>query len=211
MYTLRTTDPTNHQLCWQRCDDITREAISRILGRPLDDSQWQQANLPTALGGLGLGCARDIAPAAYATSVLTAQDLKLSILGRTELDSPANIQPALFTYLSAKMGEEATINSLTGVTQRAISFTINLHKLQLLTNHTDGLDNVREMARLTSLGLPHAGDWLNVLPSPTLGLHMRPSEFVVSVKYRHFCYISKRHHKDHNYGQINLCHNGQYS
>ena len=91
MYTLRTTDPTNHQLCWQRCDDITREAISRILGRPLDDSQWQQANLPTALGGLGLGCARDIAPAAYATSVLTAQDLKLSIIGRTEQDSPANI------------------------------------------------------------------------------------------------------------------------
>jgi hypothetical protein len=136
------------------------------------------------LGGLGLGCARDIAPAAYATSVLTAQDLKLSILGRTHKDSPANIQPALLTYLSAKMGEEATIDSLTGVTQRALSFTINLHNLQLLSNHINGLDNVREMARLTSLGLPHAGDWLNVLPSSTLGLHMRPSEFVVSVKYR---------------------------
>ena len=25
---------------------------------------------------------------------------------------------------------------------------------------------------------------MNVLPSPTLGLHMRPIEFVVSVKYR---------------------------
>ena len=135
-------------------------------------------------GGLGLGCARDIALAAYATSVLTTQDLKLSILGRTEQVIPANLQPALLTYLSAKVGEEVTIDSLTGATQRAVSLKINLHKLQLLSNHIDGLDNVREKARLTSLGLPLAGDWLNVLPSPTLGLHMRPAEFVVSVKYR---------------------------
>ena len=40
------------------------------------------------------------------------------------------------------------------------------------------------MARLASLGLPHAGAWLNVIPSPTLCLHLRSSEFVVSVKYR---------------------------
>jgi hypothetical protein len=60
----------------------------------------------------------------------------------------------------------------------------DLNKLQLLNNHIDGLSNVREKARLTSVGLPHAGDWLNVIPSPTLGLHMRAAEFVVSVKYR---------------------------
>ena len=36
------------------------------------------------------------------TSVLHAQDLKLRILGRAEEDSPANIQTALLTYLSAK-------------------------------------------------------------------------------------------------------------
>ena len=40
------------------------------------------------------------------------------------------------------------------------------------------------MARLLSVGLPHAGDWLNVIPSPTLGLHMKSPEFVISVKYR---------------------------
>jgi hypothetical protein len=52
------------------------------------------------------------------------------------------------------MGEEVTTDSLTCVTQRAVSLTINFHKLQLLTNHIDVLDNVREKARLTSLGLP---------------------------------------------------------
>ena len=47
----------------------------------LYDFQWQQATLPTTQGGLGLSCARDIAPAAYATSVLTTQVLKLRIPG----------------------------------------------------------------------------------------------------------------------------------
>ena len=103
--------------------------------------------------GTGLSCARDIAPAA--TSVLTAQDLKLSILRRTEQVSPAKLQTSLLTYLSAKVGEEVTIDSLTGATQRAVSLKINLHKLQLLSSHIDGLDNVREKARLTSLGPPH--------------------------------------------------------
>ena len=37
---------------------------------------------------------------------------------------------------------------------------------------------------MSSLGLPHAGDWLSVVPSPALGLHLKPAEFVPSLKYR---------------------------
>ena len=184
MYTLRTTDPTNHQLCWQTWDDILREALTRILGRPLNDVQWQQAQLPVAMGGLGLSAARDHAPAAYTTSLLASQDLKLKILNSTEQESPATVQQALLIYLSDKMGEEASLDSLIGVPQKAVSLTINQNKLQLLSDHINGLGDVREIARLSSLGLPHSGDWLNVMPSPTLGLHMRPAEFIVSVKYR---------------------------
>ena len=42
----------------------------------------------------------------------------------------------------------------------------------------------RDKARLASLGLAHAGDWLNVIPSPILGLHVRPQEFRHFVLYR---------------------------
>ena len=35
-----------------------------------------------------------------------------------------------------------------------------------------------------SLGLPNSGAWLNVIPSPALGLHLQPSEFITAVKYR---------------------------
>ena len=34
--------------------------------------------------------------------------------------------------------------------------------------------SVRETARLASLDLAHAGDWLNLVPFPALGLHLRP-------------------------------------
>ena len=37
---------------------------------------------------------------------------------------------------------------------------------------------------MASLGLPHAGSWLSVVPSPSLGLHLRPAEFVPILKYR---------------------------
>jgi hypothetical protein len=42
---------------------------------------------------------------------------------------------------------------------------------------------VREEARLATLGLPHDGDWLHVLPSQALGL-LRSQEFVMVVKLR---------------------------
>jgi hypothetical protein len=44
--------------------------------------------------------------------------------------------------------------------------------------------NVREQARLTCLSQPYAGAWLNVVPSPPLGLHLRASEFVPALKMR---------------------------
>jgi len=37
---------------------------------------------------------------------------------------------------------------------------------------------------MASLGLPHAGNWLSVVPSPSLGLHLRAAEFVPIMKYR---------------------------
>ena len=40
------------------------------------------------------------------------------------------------------------------------------------------------MAMFQSLTLPHAGNWVNVAPILSLGLHMRPQEFVLAAKYR---------------------------
>ena len=65
-----------------------------------------------------------------------------------------------------------------------VSIAIDINNFQLLKNHITGLDNVGAIARLATLGLHHAGDWLNFAPSPALGLHLLPPEFITSVKYR---------------------------
>ena len=51
---------------------------------------------------------------------------------------------------------------------------------ELLRNQSSN----REKARLQSLCLPHSGAWLAAPPVPALGLHLSPSEFQISVKYR---------------------------
>ena len=48
----------------------------------------------------------------------------------------------------------------------------------------ESLTEVRDKARLGSLGISHSGDFLNVIPSPTLGLHMREREFRLALFYR---------------------------
>ena len=189
MFTLRTTDPTDHQILWQYFDDITREALTRILGIPVNDCQWRQAQLPVSKGGLGLRAALDHAPAAYVTSLLASQDLKERILNLSGEECPPIISPPLLNYLSSRMGEDTSVATLQGATQKQVCLTIDLNNFQLLSNHITELGVKRDIARLASLGLPHAGDWLNVVPSPALGLHLRPSEFIVALKYRLGCNV----------------------
>ena len=43
---------------------------------------------------------------------------------------------------------------------------------------------VREVARLRCVVREGAGDWLGALPSKSLGLHLRRSEFVAAGRYR---------------------------
>ena len=53
-FLLRTTDTSGMGAQLRRFDQVTREALTRIIGAPVHDQAWQQAKLPTALGGLGL-------------------------------------------------------------------------------------------------------------------------------------------------------------
>ena len=66
-------DTTPHTALLQEFDQVTREALIRILGAPVGDRVWQQGKIPVSMGGLGLRAAEDHAPAAYAASVLSAQ------------------------------------------------------------------------------------------------------------------------------------------
>ena len=72
---------------------------------------------------------------------------------------------------------------LVGLTQRQMGVKVDLHQKQKLMEMV-GEEEERERARLLSLSLDHAGDWLNTPPLKALGLHLRPPEFVLALKYR---------------------------
>ena len=179
---LRAVNTTDHQEQLSKFDSIIRGALSRILGSPLTDEQWAQASLPAAMGGLGLRSAVDHAPTAHAVSLLAAQPLLDGLLGEDEEE--LSLPQPLLDLISAKTGEEASVESLTGVSQKMASLKVDLLNQTLLLQHITEEGEAREIARMASLGLPHAASFLSVVPSPSLGLHLRAAEFVPVLKYR---------------------------
>ena len=187
IFLLRSTDTTNFSEVLLEFDNITREAVSRIMGGPLTHQAWCQAKLPVSMGGLGLRAAQDHSDAAFASSITSAHPLCSKLLQLDE-DSPLSLPQELLTNLSAKMGEEVIIasESLVGRSQRELSSKIDLTNLQLLTSQVQGQGRVRDIARLASVSIKdsHAGAWLTVIPSPGLGLKLQPAEFVVALRHR---------------------------
>ena len=188
MFFLRTTDTTTMTDLLGQFDSITREALSRIIACPLTDLQWQQAKLPRSMGGVGLQAAVDLSPVAYATSYLSAHPRIVDLLHPAADISPTLPQP-LLDSLSAKLGEVSTVESLHGRTQKMLTLEVNQLSQRLLIEEFSMEGDQREIARLRCLGSKHAGDWLTVVPSASLGLNLRGPEFIASLKYRLGCKI----------------------
>ena len=73
---------------------------------------------------------------------------------------------------------KAREEELVGVPQRQLGAKVDKEQERtLLEGETE------EMARLKSLTLPHAGDWVNVVPSTALGLHLQLEDFVMVARY----------------------------
>ena len=135
------------------------------------------------MGGLGLRAAGDHASVAHATSLLSSHSMILKLLKRSEEDNLPNLPQPLLDDISARQGEAVATEGLIGVSQKAASVKVDLLNQSLLLNQIQE-GNDRDLARLSSLGLKYAGSWLSVVPSPALGLHLRPTEFVPIVRYR---------------------------
>ena len=190
-FTLRTTDTSGMSEILADFDRVTREGLTRILGAPLSHQAWQQAKLPTKFGGMGVRGAEDHAPAAFAASVFDSQSLSQSLLSEplllegNDADEGAArvLPPRALAALCVTLGENITEEELIGIRQRKLGEKVDQHLHRRLLDDLDEAEQ-REKARLSSLTLPHAGDWLNVAPLKTLGLHLRSAEFVLVAKYR---------------------------
>ena len=102
-----------------------------------------------------------------------------SLLHHDEDAMPSPLPASILHLLSASTGAEEPLSTeaLQNFTQKMLSAKIDLHNLHLLREGLKAQGSVREVARLASVSLKdaHAGDFLSVVPSPGLGLLLRPS------------------------------------
>ena len=109
--------------------------------------------------------------------------------GRQNDVTPIHLAQELLDDITARTGEEASVEQLWGQSQKALSVNVDLKCLSILKDQVVELGQVREVARLASLSLPRAGAWLLCPPIPALGLRLQPSEFVLATKYRLGCHV----------------------
>ena len=158
-----------------------REALEDITGGPLSDWAWLKANLPCSLGGLNLRSAVLHAPAAYISSIINSLDLVSQILGYTP-NLPLALPSAISSLArSARMTSWCSLEDIdVPLQQKTLSRLIDEACFNTLV---ESAPDVRSRALALSSSLPHAGDWLNVIPSPALGLCLLDQEFRLCLNY----------------------------
>ena len=155
-----------------------REACSDIVGGPIPEWSWLNASLPSSMGGLGLRQALHHSPAAYIGSWVQCKSLSGGILGHSP--PPPSVFPVCVSDLAetARRPEWLSLQDVdVPLTQRALSKSVDLALSDALLNSAPAS---RLRALTLSCSIPHAGDWLDAIPSRALGLHFLDREFCVS-------------------------------
>ena len=166
-YILRCCPPTLIPNALNSFDDLLHDALSDLVGSPLPDWAWLKASLPSSSGRH----AALHAPAAYIESFFQAQPLISSILAHS-----AKHPPLLATALdSLRRPDWVLLQDIdVPLTQLCLSRAIDEASFDcLLASAAD----TQSRALALSSAIHHAADWLNVVPSPALGLHLQDREF----------------------------------
>ena len=122
---------------------------------------------------MGLRAVTDHGPTAHVVAVLSAQELRLQMADSNVVGCPPTLSRGLLDKLNEMTGREDTEQSLEGATQREVNLAVDRKDHEDLSILIEESGSIRDEARLGSLGLPNAGSWLNVIPSPAL-VHLKP-------------------------------------
>ena len=158
-----------------------RDALSDLAGGPLPDWSWLKASLPSSLGGLNIRQASLHAPAAYTSSFLQFRSLISQILGHTA-KPPVQLTEVIGSLARAAARPDwvSTQDIDVPPTQHCLSRTIDEASFDTLLASAP---NSRFKTLALSSAIRHAGDWLNVVPSSALGLHLHYREFQFCLQY----------------------------
>ena len=162
-------------------DTLMYEALSDLVSGPLPDWSWSKASLPISLGGLGIRNASLHSSAAYIGSITSSQPLVSEMTGRP-IAGLTHLPEAFRTYsVSSQHPEWSSPDAFEfPLFQRHLSRAIDQSTFDLLLSDAP---TTRAKALALSSAIPHAGDWLTVIPSPPLGLHLHDQEFRRCLQY----------------------------
>ena len=180
-YVLRACPPSHICRTSVDFDKAYRVTLESILGGPISDWSWLKASIPSYKGGLGLRSASLHAPAAFLASSSTSKPLVERILGHPPGPSP-HTSPAVSALATAAAHPDwSSLDDINvPLHQRSLSLSIDEACFQRLLTSAP---SIRSRALALSSSLPHAGDWLSVVPSISLGLHLQDREFRCCLRY----------------------------
>jgi len=169
----------------QRFDAGVRRCFERFSGICPDDLEWRQASLAIRLGGLGLRSAQDHSAAAYVASFSSCRRLCEEIDGR--FSQAAAVPPAVeraVLALNALLAEpdRVPVSVPQSLRQQSLSLALERAAVSALLEPSPG--NMAFRAHLSLLQVPHAGDWLQAVPSEVFGNAIAPPLFRISLQCR---------------------------
>ena len=172
---LRTCPPYVIMKALERFDEIMSEAVSDLAGCPLSHWSWLKASLPSSLGGLNIEQAKLHAPASFIGSVYHSASLIHDILGRlAEILQHLSQSICLLAIPAARSDWSSIENIDVSLCSHSLSRVVDDACFSALLDSTP---HVRSRAIALLSAILHTGDWLNVVPSSSLGLHLLDCEF----------------------------------
>ena len=136
--------------------------------------------LPVHLGGLGLRQAGVHSAAIFLRSVNACGPLILSLSGQTVPQAYYTSALQAFCTGIGRPPLSSFDDFETPIFQKYLSHLIDD---SLYNSLLSSAPNTRHRALAISSSLPHAGEWLSVLPCPNLGLHFLGPEFQTCLWY----------------------------
>ena len=187
MYAMRTSRADWVEEVFQEFDGLLKESVESLLGSPLSDSAWRQAQLCTSQGGLGLRSASLHADAAFLASVTGTWELCQAMDPQHAWegsDGTSGCATAARRY-NARVDGSASVDvasapSEEALVQSKLSGQLDASVFQGLLNN----GSVEDKARLHACAAPHAGAWLDAPATKAFGLRLTSAEFATAAMYR---------------------------
>ena len=179
-FLLRSCPPVYIHQATMAFDNMMRECLFELAGGPLSKWAWQKASLPSSLGGLNIRSASLHAPAAFVSSPDQSRALISRIRNQPSFSS--HLARAVSDLaLAAERPDWSSVEEIdVPLRQRPLSRMIDEASYNSLLHLAP---DTRSRALALSTAIPHAGDWLNVIPAPALGLHLHDREFRCCLDY----------------------------